>query len=440
MHDCEVARDQEKRKQFRMLSRGELKDLQLRKLCALVDRVRVSNAFYRKLWDEVEVGEVSWEWFEKIPLITKDDLVNTSGERQSGNGEITERNVWSLGHHHTFATHCYSRAHRTSGTHGQPMVILDTKEDWQWWLDTWQFVLDAAEVNADDRVFLAFSFGPFIGFWSAFEACQQRGSLMIPGGGLSSIARLEMIRDSQATVVGCTPSYALHLAELAEQQRFDLAKWNVRVIIVAGEPGGSVPTTKKRIEEAWGAKVIDHAGATEIGPWGFATENGDGLHVIETEFIAEYLPRTEFGDGVSELVLTSLGRVGCPVIRYRTGDLVRPDFSEQPDRCQFVRLKGGILGRADDMLIVRGVNIFPSSLEKVIRGFPEIEEYRIVVFRQGNLDQIRVEVEGDGVDVDSVGKALQIAVGLRFDVNLLPNRSLPRFEGKGRRVIDERHL
>jgi len=436
----EAAKDKEKRKHLRMLSRSELRTLQLEKLRVLVSRIKPENNFYKNLWRAIGSDEIDWEWFEKLPMITKDDLVNKSGESQSDSERVKQHNVWSLGHHHTFATHCYSRAHRTSGTHGQPMVILDTKEDWQWWLDTWQFVLDAAEVNAADRVFLAFSFGPFIGFWSAFEACQQRGSLMIPGGGLSSIARLEMIRDSQATVVGCTPSYALHLAELAEQQRFDLANWNVRVIIVAGEPGGSVPTTKKRIEEAWGAKVIDHAGATEIGPWGVETENGDGLHVIETEFIAEYLPRNEFGDGVSELVLTSLGRIGCPVIRYRTGDLVRPDFSEQQDRCQFVRLKGGILGRADDMLIVRGVNIFPSSLEKVVRGFPEIEEYRIVVFRQGNLDQIRVEVEGDNIDVDAVGKALQIAVGLRFDVNLLPNRSLPRFEGKGRRVIDERHL
>jgi len=243
--------------------------------------------------------------------------------------------------------------------------------------------------------------------------------------------------------VGCTPSYALHLAEVAEQHGWNLEDWNVRAIIVAGEPGGSVPATKQRIEQLWGATLIDHAGATEIGPWGFGTSDGTGLHIIESEFIAEFLPRPEYGDGVSELVLTNLGRIGCPVIRYRTGDLVKPQFADETETttsspCRFVKLVGGILGRADDMVIIRGVNIFPTSIEAVLRSFAEVDEFRIVLFRQGNLDQLKIEVEGEHADLQAISVAVQLAVGLRIDVLRVATATLPRFEGKGKRIVDQR--
>ena len=434
------------RQSMREMSREEVKSMQLNKLRRLVARLTGQSKFYSSLWGSFP-DEVTWEWFTQLPTFDKRDLVQRDSPSLEANAvKSTEISKWLMAANHTFSEERYSRAHRTSGTSGRPLIVLDTQEDWQWWLDTWQFVLDAAEVTSSDHVFLAFSFGPFIGFWSAFEACQQRGALMIPGGGLSSVARLELIRDSRATVIGCTPSYALHLAEVAEQYGFNLSSWNVRAIIVAGEPGGSVGATKQRIETAWGAKLIDHAGATEIGPWGFGSSDGSGLHVIESEFIAEFLPKPEFGDGICELMLTGLGRVGCPVIRYRTGDLVRPVY---PDRvssveeagsgdCQFVKLAGGILGRADDMVIIRGVNIFPTSIEAVLRGFQEVDEFRIILFRQGNLDQLRVEVEGEHVDLAAIGIALQLAVGLRIEVRQVPASSLPRFEGKGKRLEDHR--
>lgn len=266
---------------------------------------------------------------------------------------------------------------------------------------------------------------------------------MIPGGGLSTLARLELIRDSRATIVGCTPSYALHLAEVAAEQGWKLRDWNVRAMIVAGEPGGSVPSTRQRIEALWGACLIDHAGATEVGPWGFGSADGSGLHVIETEFIAEFFPKPEYGEQICELVLTSLGRMGSPAIRYRTGDLVKPKFLEDATlsddlACRFVKLEGGILGRADDMVIIRGVNIFPASIEAVLRGFPEVDEFRIVLFRQGNLDQLKIEVEGERADLQAIGIAVQLAVGLRIDVQRVAPAKLPRFEGKGKRIVDQR--
>lgn len=429
------------RPQLRSMNRKELENHQLNKLAHLVEQIRPHSEFYSRLWNGFP-RNVTWDWFQQLPTFDKRDLVQIEIPEGSPRGTNPHAN-WLLSANHTFAVEKYRRAHRTSGTSGRPMVILDTQEDWQWWLDTWQYVLDAANVDSMDRVFLAFSFGPFIGFWSAFEACQQRGSLMIPGGGLSTLARLELIRDSGATIVGCTPSYALHLAEVAEQHDWNLADWNVRAIIVAGEPGGSVASTKQRIEQLWGATLIDHAGATEIGPWGFGSSDGDGLHVIESEFIAEFFPKPEYGDGICELVLTSLGRVGCPVIRYRTGDLVKPILTDANDiavtaPCRFVKLAGGILGRADDMVIIRGVNIFPTSIEAVLRSFAEVDEFRIVLFRHGNLDQLKIEVEGEQVDLQAISVAVQLAVGLRIDVQQIAAGTLPRFEGKGKRIVDQR--
>jgi phenylacetate-CoA ligase len=321
------------------------------------------------------------------------------------------------------------------------MPVLDTAEDWQWWVETWQFVLDAAEVGPEDRVFLAFSFGPFIGFWSAHDASIARGTLVIPGGGLSTLARLELIRRTKATVLFCTPSYALRLAETAAENQIDPANLDVRRIIVAGEPGGSVPALRRRIESVWNARLIDHSGASEVGPWGYGDQAGRGLYVAETEFIAEFLSLESGGaatDGQpAELVLTSLGRFGSPVIRYRTGDVVRPRFHATGSN-HFVLLEGGVLGRTDDMLIVRGVNVFPSSVEQILRAFPEIVEYRVTIHRENSMDLLAVEVEDRLEQPDRIARELLVRLGLKVDVRCVPLGSLPRFEGKGKRFIDLR--
>jgi phenylacetate-CoA ligase len=244
----------------------------------------------------------------------------------------------------------------------------------------------------------------------------------------------------------CTPSYALHLAEVGAQHQIDVAALGIRRIVVAGEPGGSVPAVRQRIEKSWNASLIDHAGATEVGPWGYSpptgsTRHGSGLHVIESEFLAEFLS-VETGrpaaDGeLSELVLTTLGRTGAPVIRYRSGDLVRPTWRAPGDN-RFVLLAGGVLGRADDMLIIRGVNIFPSSVEQIIHGFPEIVEYRLTAHKQGAMDALTVEIEDRLGAPERVAEELHLRLGLRVAVKVVPLGSLPRFEGKGKRFIDAR--
>jgi phenylacetate-CoA ligase len=317
--------------------------------------------------------------------------------------------------------------------------VLDTAEDWKWWKYVWQFVLDAAEVSAADRVVMAFSFGPFIGFWSAYDACVERGALVAPTGGMSSLARLELIVNLRANYVFCTPSYALRLADVAAEHNIDLAASAVRYLVVAGEPGGSIPAVRQRIENAWQAQVIDHSGASEIGPWGYADRERRGLHVNESEFIAEFLPLVAgptAGDPC-ELVLTCLGRYGSPVIRYRTGDLVRPVYDSDSGN-HFVLLDGGVLGRTDDMLIIRGVNVYPTAVEGILRELPEISEFRLTASRHKEMDELKVEVEDAANDPLRIARLLQVRLGLRVEVECVPAGSLPRFEGKAQRFVDLR--
>ncbi len=413
------------RRRQQQMPRAGLAQHQLFRLQRLLTEVVPHNRFYAEKLGLVDTNLTSLEDLARLPYTFKDELVTapTAGEFAANLTYPLER---------------YIRYHHTSGTRGRPLPVLDTAEDWQWWIELWQFVLDEAEVGPEDRALLAFSFGPFIGFWSAHDATVARGTMVIPTGGMNTLARVELARRMRATVLFCTPSYALRLAEIALENRIDPASQGVRRIIVAGEPGGSVPALRRRIESLWNARLIDHAGASEVGPWGVGDRAGRGLYVIETEFIAEFRSLATGGAAeegeISELVITSLGRSGSPVIRYRTGDVVRPRTTDSG----FVLLDGGVLGRADDMLIVRGVNIFPSSVEQILRAFPEVVEYRVTALRQGSLDGLLVEVEDRLSDPERISRELQLRLGLKIEVRSAPLGSLPRFEGKGKRFHDQR--
>jgi phenylacetate-CoA ligase len=406
------------------LSPAELEQLQLSKLNDLLVVLRRDNPFYAGKLRGAPQRLESLDQLDELPLTSKDELAKAE--------PLSLR---------SFPPANYVRFHQTSGTHGRPLPILDTAADWQWWIDCWQFVLDAAGVTTDDRAMLAFSFGPFIGFWSAHDALVARGALAIPSGGMSTLARLELLERTAATVLCCTPSYALRLAEVAAEHKISLRHFAVRTIIVAGEPGGSQPSVRQRIEEAWEAKVIDHAGATEVGAWGYADVGRRGLHIIESEFIAEFRS-IETGapahDGeLSHLILTPLGRRGMPVLRYRTGDVVRPVWPQEgPNR--FVLLEGGVVSRADDMLIIRGVNVFPSAVDQILRSFPEVVEYRATACKRGTMDELVVEVEDHLAAPRRIAEEFVLRLGLQVEVRLAEPKSLPRFEGKGRRFIDAR--
>ena len=312
-------------------------------------------------------------------------------------------------------------------------------------IDNWCDIFRAAGVSAADRIFFAFSFGPFIGFWLAFEAGEALGALSIPGGGLSSAARLRAIFTHDANVLCCTPTYALRLAEVAKEEGIDLAKSPVRTIVVAGEPGGSIPATRARLEEGWpGATVFDHHGMTEVGPVTYQCPAQAGvLHVLEEAYLPEIIhPETAVpvaAGETGELVLTTLGRHGSPLIRYRTGDLVTA--AESPCRCGHLdlALHGGILSRADDMVVVRGVNVYPSAVEEILRSAGGVAEYRVRISRDDALVEMSVEVEpetgGDNALAKRLAKAFQESLALRVPVKLVEPGSLPRFELKAKRWV-----
>jgi phenylacetate-CoA ligase len=267
--------------------------------------------------------------------------------------------------------------------------------------------------------------------------------MTIPGGGMQTEQRLQSMLDNDVTVLCCTPTYALRMAELAEQMGIDLSGSSIHATVHAGEPGASVPGVRARIEQAFGAQCHDHTGMTELGATGFTCQEQDGVHLIESEFVFEVIdPRTlepvpEGGQG--ELVATNLGRAGMPLIRYRTGDLARLDFTPCGCGRSFARLAGGILGRADDMVVVRGVNIFPSAIEGVLREFPEVSEFRIEVYSNRAMVELRVLLDPQpGTEsglAERVGHRLNDRLLLRVPCELVPAGSLPRFELKARRVI-----
>lgn len=430
------------------LKRATLEEFQTARLRGLLNELLESNRFYQRKLAGVDLSAAD-ELLARLPFTTRAELHEDQIAFPPYGSNLTR----PLGE--------FTRLHQTSGTFGRPLYWLDTRESWAWFKNCWQAVFAAAGVRgrntardaADvpgteaDTVGLTFSFGPFIGFWAAFEAAADLGCRVLPAGGMSSVARIQQLLTHRATVLCCTPTYALHLAEVALKESIDLRSGAVRVIVVAGEPGGSVPATRRLIEEAWGARVHDHAGMTEVGAWGFELRDcPGGLHVLETEFIPEVIdPATlrAVPDGsAGELVLTNLGRAACPLIRYRTGDVVtleRSPAAGVPTGVNMRWARGGVQGRVDDMLVIRGNNVFPSAVENILREIPEVAEFRLRPVQRGALVDLVVEVEpreeSPGPRLrEQVEEAIRDRLHFRAEVQVAPVGSLPRFEFKARRV------
>lgn len=413
-----------------------LNQMQAAALQALVREIYPANAFYRQKFADAGLDPTRIQTpadLARLPLTTKAELL------------ADQETHPPYGRNLTYPRERYCRLHQTSGTAGRPLRWLDTPESWAWLLDCWQTIFRIVGVTSQDRLFFPFSFGPFLGFWTAFESAARAGWLVLPGGGMSSGGRLRFLLENQATVVLCTPTYALHLAETARAEGVDLSVSGVRAIIVAGEPGGSIPATRSRIETAWQARLFDHSGMTETGPVAVeCPENPGGLHILESHFLAGVIdsatgqpaPPGQLG----ELVLTNLGRWGSPLLRYRTGDLVRIDPQPCPCGRSFVRLEGGIRGRTDDMIHLRGNNLHPSALEAVLRRFTEVAEYRVEVDETAALATLRVEIEpatanAGGDLAERVSRAIRDELLFRAEVVTVPPGALPRFEMKARRIV-----
>lgn len=403
---------------FEEWSDKQRRDAQWERLSSRVDDLRQKNPFYRaKLPARTSA-------LSELPFTTKTEL----SEDQAAHPPF--------GSNLTYPIERYVRLHQTSGTTGRPLRVLDTAESWDWWRECWQAVYHAAGVTANDRIFFAFSFGPFIGFWSAFAGAERLGALCLTGGAMTTIERVAAIVSTEATVLMSTPTYALRLADAAREEGIDLARSALRVSIHAGEPGGSIPATRDRIEKELGVETFDHTGATEVGAHGFSCSARDGVHVNESEFIAEVLDARSGearDEGEGELVLTNLGRWGMPVIRYRTGD--RVTAMRGTCRCgrTLVKLVGGIAGRVDDMVTVRGVNVFPSAIEAIVRRFDEVGEYRVELARVREMDELRCTMEATADVAESVASAIHRELGIRCLVEAVAPGTLPRFEMKAKR-------
>jgi phenylacetate-CoA ligase len=415
-----------------LLEPQPIQQLQRQKLARLLQEITGPNRFYTRKFAGLAFDPLR-DPLEKLPFTTRKEL------------ELDQLENPRYGSNLTYPFDRYCRLHQTSGSVGRPMRWLDTRESWNWFKDLWGTIYRAAGLRPEDRLMFPFSFGPFIGFWAAFESALHLGNLAVAAGGMTTTGRLQLLLDHEITFVCCTPTYALRMAEVARAEGIDLAGSKVARLVVAAEPGGSIPEIRNRIESAWGARVYDHTGMTEIGSLGFEChEAPGGVHLNEGECIAEVIdPATGrlVPDGeLGELVLTNLGRWGSPLIRYRTNDQVR--ITRDKCRCGrwFARMEGGIVGRYDDMITVRGNNVFPAGVESVIRRFPEIAEFRVTIVGTGALAEMKIEIEPTTPDTDPtlcdrLARAVHGALSFRAQVTTVTCGSLPRFEMKARRFI-----
>jgi phenylacetate-CoA ligase len=429
------------------LPKADLRALQAHKLQRLVARAWQESPFHRRLWEHAGVTPDrirTLDDLQRLPFMTREDWMANQAEKPLFGDLITRPPQDAI------------RYHLTSGTSGrQPLRVLDGRKDWSWIADMWCYGFWGFGIRPADTVFFAFSYGSFIGFWGAHYCCEKMGCLTLASGNMTTEQRVKQIVELGATVVCATPTYALRMGQTAEKMGIDLKKeGKVRRVVVSGEPAGSIPAVKKMIEDMWGGMCGDTAGMTEIGTIMIfeCDQQPGGPHIIEDHFIEEVLD-PESGRPVGygergERVVTSFGRGFIPLVRYRTKDLV---CKVPHTRCSCGRTgdlyEGGILGRVDDMKLIRGTNVYPRAVESIVREFKEVEEFQIVITRQDNVQDeitVRVELKPDQQHAwarvsQKLGKDLAAAhEGLRFNVERAEIGELPRFELKAKRLQDLR--
>jgi phenylacetate-CoA ligase len=405
-------------------------DERLERLSALLAQVLPGNAFQRRRLGDVRPRD--WDGLATLPRTTKEELLADQAQSPP------------FGTNLSFALDRYTHLHQTSGSTGATLRVLDTADDWAWWRRQLGRVLAAAGIGAGDRVALAYSFGPYIQFWASYEGAQEAGALVIPLGGMESVQRLETMREYGASALLCTPSYALHLARVAFDKGLGDALDTVERVICTGEPGASMPAVRERIESLWGARCHDHAGASEVGSFAYPCATDGGLHLFEDEFICEVLdPATAapVADGAAgELVITALARTGFPVIRYRTGDMIERTARQCSAGHPGLWLPEGILGRADDMVVIRGMNVFPSAIEEILRQSSGLGEFSITFYSDPHaMDEVKVEAElAQPREARDIQARLRQRLGLRVRIVPVKPGILPTYTGKARRVHDLR--
>jgi phenylacetate-CoA ligase len=404
--------------------------LRLARLRELVALVAERNPFQAARLAGVRLA--SMDDLRRLPLTSKEELLADQAAHPPHGTNLT------------YAPDRYTHVHQTSGTLGATLWIPDTAEDWAWMCAGLGAVLRAAGVGPGDRVALAYSFGPYLAFWAAYGGTQAAGAMAVPLGGMDSVQRLQAFEEYRPTAAMCTPTYAVHLARTARSMRLEGALASVRRVICGGEPGASLPAVRAEIEAAWDARCFDQYGLSESGPCGIPCAEHGGIHLREDEFVCEILDPSS-GEAVAEgelgeLVVTALGRTGYPAIRYRTGDSVRAHGEPCPAGHPGRWLSEGILGRIDDMVVIRGMNVFPTAIEQLLRDSAAIGEFRITFYRDpAAMDEVKVEVElARPLDARAIQARMRHKLGLRVRIVPVQAGVLPVQQGKARRVHDLR--
>lgn len=427
------------------LPHEKMRELQIKKFKRIFTWGYENSKFHRSLYDEAGI--------KPDDIKTIEDIRRVPTVEKSMMRDIQRKDPFPYGDSLCVPLDEVVEYRQTSGTTGQPVYQADTWQDWEWWAESWSYILWAQGYRPNDRILLPFGYNVFVAFWAAHYAIEKIGAEIVPGGVLDTQSRILKIQEVEATAIMATPTYVLGMADTAKNKMgIDPATLPVNKITCAGEPGASIPTTKKRMEDAWDAKVYDHAGATEIGAWCFeCADQSGGLHVNEAFFLVE-LQDVETGEYFDEpgrkgkMIVTALDRIGQPCIRFDSKDVMM--WSAEPCSCgrTFRRIEGGVIGRADDITKVKGVLLAPSAIEEVVRGVDGLsDEFEVIVDKKGDIDRITLKVE---LMPDDIGRKDAIEAELKDQLRLKTNlgyvlefhdyQSLPRYEVKAKRFNDLR--
>jgi len=426
------------------LPREQLEELQLRKFKEIFSWTYANSPFYHQLYADAGIEPANIKTIEdiaRVPKVEKSMMRAIQGKDPYPYGEMLAVPLEQV-----------TEYHQTSGTTGQPVYQADSWTDWELFGEQWAYILYAEGYRSSDRVFLPFGYNVFVAFWSAHYGAEKLGCEMVPGGVLNTEARILKMQEVRCTAFMATPTYVLGMADTAVNKLgLDPRDLYVKRITVAGEPGGSIPATRKRMEEAWGAKVFDHCGATEIGAWGYECEHQSGLHINDAMFLVQ-IEDVETGQLITapgergKMVITNLNRRAQPCIRFDSKDLI--EWNPEPCPCgrTFSLLKGGVQGRTDDITKVKGVLLSPTAIEEVVRSIPGLgDEFEVVVTKTGDIDNIALKVEltpGRDEDADSIKlrliDQLRLMTNLNYDLEFQSQGALPRYDVKAKRFKDLR--
>ena len=421
------------------LPRERLTEIELKRFRETLRWAKEGSPFYKKKLHGIEPEDIrTLEDVAKVPMTEKDELREAQEDKE----------IPLYGDLLAVPPERLSIFHQTSGTTGKPVFFPDTYESWQLVVDIWCYVLYAAGFRSTDRVFLPFVYNVYIAFWQGHYAAEKLGCEVVPGGGLETKARIQKMKDVQATALMNTPTYGLHMIEVAKEMGIDPKRdLRIKKMICAGEP---VPEPSRlRLEEEWGADVYDHIGGTEPGGWAGMCSEKKGLHVIEPYFLFEMVDLETMSKAIPSgvkgvAVITPLCRRCIPLIRFNLKDIMMR--REEPCPCGRTSVRvDEIGGRVDDLRKIRGVFFSPSLVEEVIRAqFPEVVEFETVLTQEGVMPVLTLKAElvpsmGESQSKEMkkrIREKLKIRTNLTFEVELVKPGGLPRYSLKSARFKD----